>query len=202
MRAAHEICEIIAGFYSDVERSVYISKAAERLSIEEKSIRTDTERIRKKKIREEDGERMRKIISDTSGYTDNINRERVGNTRAAKAEETIIGLILLYPELFSKAVSEEWALCPEDFKTSFGRRVFEALEKLGGKADIGVLAADFSVDEISRITDMQRKRAELTKNDESVLFDSIKALREEKNETSGDELADAMKILQAKKHAK
>ena len=202
VRAAHEICEIIAGFYSDVERSVYISKAAERLSIEEKSIRTDTERIRKKKIREEDGERMRKIISDTSGYTDNINRERVGNTRAAKAEETIIGLILLYPELFSKAVSEEWALCPEDFKTSFGKRIFEALEKLGGKADIGVLAADFSVDEISRITDMQRKRAELTKNDESVLFDSIKALREEKNETSGDELADAMKILQAKKHAK
>lgn len=202
VRAAHEICEIIAGFYSDVERSVYISKAAERLSIEEKSIRTDTERIRKKKIREEDGERMRKIISDTSGYTDNINRERVGNTRAAKAEETIIGLILLYPELFSKAVSEEWALCPEDFKTSFGRRIFEALEKLGGKADIGVLAADFSVNEISRITDMQRKRAELTKNDESVLFDSIKALREEKNETSGDELADAMKILQAKKHAK
>ena len=58
------------------------------------------------------------------------------------------------------------------------------------------------MDEISRITDMQRKRAELTKNDESVLFDSIKALREEKNETSGDELADAMKILQAKKHAK
>lgn len=202
VRAAHEICEIIAGFYSDVERSVYISKAAERLSIEEKSIRTDTERIRKKKIREEDGERMRKIISDTSGYTDNINRERVGNTRAAKAEETIIGLVLLYPELFSKAVSEEWALCPEDFKTSFGRRIFEALEKLGGKADIGVLAADFSVDEISRITDMQRKRAELTKNDESVLFDSIKALREEKNETSGDELTDAMKILQAKKHAK
>ena len=202
VRAAHEICEIIAGFYSDVERSVYISKAAERLSIEEKSIRTDTERIRKKKIREEDGERMRKIISDTSGYTDNINRERVGNTRAAKAEETIIGLVLLYPELFSKAVSEEWALCPEDFKTSFGRRIFEALEKLGGKADIGVLAADFSVDEISRITDMQRKRAELTKNDESVLFDSIKAPREEKNETSGDELADAMKILQAKKHAK
>lgn len=202
VRAAHEICEIIAGFYSDVERSVYILKAAERLSIEEKSIRADTERIRKKKIREEDGERMRKIISDTSGYTDNINRERVGNTRAAKAEETIIGLILLYPELFSKAVSEEWALCPEDFKTSFGRRIFEALEKLGGKADIGVLAADFSVDEISRITDMQRKRAELTKNDESVLFDSIKALREEKNETSGDELADAMKILQAKKHAK
>lgn len=202
VRAAHEICEIIAGFYSDVERSVYISKAAERLSIEEKSIRTDTERIRKKKIREEDGERMRKIISDTSGYTDNINRERVGNTRAAKAEETIIGLILLYPELFSKAVSEEYALCSEDFKTSFGRRIFEALEKLGGKADIGVLAADFSVDEISRITDMQRKRAELTKNDESVLFDSIKALREEKNETSGDELADAMKILQAKKHAK
>ena len=202
VRAAHEICEIIAGFYSDVERSVYISKAAERLSIEEKSIRTDTERIRKKKIREEDGERMRKIISDTSGYTDNINRERVGNTRAAKAEETIIGLILLYPELFSKAVSEDYALCPEDFKTSFGRRIFEALEKLDGKADIGVLAADFSVDEISRITDMQRKRAELTKNDESVLFDSIKALREEKNETSGDELADAMKILQAKKHAK
>lgn len=69
-----------------------------------------------------------------------------------------------------------------------------------GKVDIGVLGAQFSVDEIARITDMQRKRADLAKNDETVLLDSIRALKEEKNNaSSGDELEDALKIIQSKK---
>lgn len=203
VKAAHEICEIVAGFYSDVERSVYISKASERLEIDKESLRTDIERIRKKKTRGNEEERMRKIISETSGYGDTVNRERVGKTRAAKAEETIIGLIFLYPELYLKAVGDEYSLCADDFKTTFGRRIFEAVEKLGGKADIGMLGADFSVDEISRITDMLRKRSELQKNDDTVLGDSIKALREECADTSeSDEIVDTLKILQSKKNKK
>jgi hypothetical protein len=47
---------------------------------------------------------------------------------------------------------------------------------------------------------MQHKRAQLAKNDETVLRDSIDSLKKEKNTLeSGDELADAMKIIQAKK---
>ncbi len=201
--AAHEICEIIAGFYSDVERSVYISKAAARLEIDEKSLRADTERLRRKKARAEDGERLRKIISDTSGYGDSVNRERAGNTRAAKAEETIIGLLMLYPELYKKAVSESVALTEDDFKTTFGKRIFRALAELGGKAELGMLGADFSVDEIARIADMQRRRSELTKNDDSVLLDSIRTLREEsERKGSGDDLDDALEILRKKKSKK
>jgi hypothetical protein len=74
------------------------------------------------------------------------------------------------------------------------------MERLSGKADIGMLGAEFSVEEIARITDMQHKRAQLAKNDEAVLRDSIDSLKKEKNVAdSGDELADAMKIIQAKK---
>ena len=200
VKAAHEICELIAAIHSSVERSVYIAKSAERLSLDEKSLRSDVERIRRKLGREEDSKQMRKIISDASGYGDRVNREAVGNTKAARAEETIIGLIMLRPELLVKIKKGEYELCADDFKTSFGRKVFEAVEACEDKVDIGVLGAQFSVDEIARITDMQRKRADLAKNDETVLLDSIRALKEEKNNAaSGDELADALKIIQAKK---
>ena len=200
VKAAHEICALIAEIYSSVERSVYIAKAAEKLSLEAKSLASDVERIRRKKQREDDGAKMRKIISDTAGYGDRINREIVGNTKAARAEETILGIIMLKPELYEKAKGGEDPLSAEDFKTSFGRRVFEAMERLGGKAELGMLGAEFSVEEIARITDMQHKRARLAKNDETVLRDSIASLKKEKNASdSGDELADAMKIIQAKK---
>lgn len=201
VKAAREICELIAPIPSSVERSVYISKSAERLSIDEKSLRTDVERIRRKLGREENEKQMRKIISDASGYGDRVNREAVGNTKAARAEEAIIGLIMFRPELLQKIKKGEYELCADDFKTSFGRKVFEAVLACEGKVDIGVLGADFTVDEVARITDMQRKRADLAKNDENVLADSIKALKEEKNSgESGDELADALKIIQAKKN--
>lgn len=203
VRAAHEICELIAAIYSNVERSVYISKAAEKLSLDAKSLASDVERIRRKKQREDDGAQMRKIVSDTAGYGDRINREMVGNTKAARAEETIIGLIMLKPELFEKIKSGELELTADDFRTTFGRKVFEAMEKLEGKVDIGMLGAEFSVDEVSRISDMQRKRAELAKNDETVLTDSINSLKKEKHVAqSGDELEDAMKIIQLKKRSK
>ena len=200
VKAAHEICALIAEIYSSVERSVYIAKAAEKLSLEAKSLASDVERIRRKKQREEDGAKMRKIISDTTGYGDRVNREIVGNTKAARAEETILGIIMLKPELYEKAVSGEDALTADDFKTSFGRRVFEAMASLGGKAELGMLGAEFSVEEIARITDMQHKRAQLAKNDETVLRDSIASLKKEKNASdSGDELEDALKIIMAKK---
>ena len=144
---------------------------------------------------------MRKIISDASGYGDRVNREAVGNTKAARAEETIIGLIMLRPELLEKIKRGEYELRSDDFKTSFGRRVFEAVEACESKVDIGMLGADFTIDEVARIADMQRKRADLAKNDETVLADSIKALKEERNNAeSGDELADTLKIIQAKKN--
>ncbi len=201
VKAAREICELVADIYSSVERTVYIAKAAEKLGLEAKSLATDVERIRRKKYREEEGARMRKIISDTSGYGDRINREMVGNTKAARAEETIIGLIMLKPEFAEKIKNGEFSLSAEDFKTSFGKKVFEAIERQGGKADLGMLGAEFSVEEISRISDMQRKRAELAKNDETVLRDSIETLKKEKNVAqSGDELEDAMKIILSKKN--
>ncbi|MBQ8404734.1 MAG: DNA primase [Clostridia bacterium] len=202
VKAAREICELIADIYSSVERTVYIAKAAEKLGIEAKSLTSDVERIRHKKYREDESAKMRKIISDTSGYGDRVNREMVGNTKAAKAEEAIIGLIMLKPELFAKIKTGELSLSADDFKTSFGRKVFEAIERQEGRADLGMLGAEFSVEEIARISDMQRKRAELAKNDETVLADSINALKKEKNVAqSGDELEDAMKIILSKKNS-
>jgi DNA primase len=203
VKAAREICSLIADIYSGVERNVYVSKAAERLDIDPKALASDVERIRRKRYREENSGRMSRIISDTAGYGDRINKEMLGNTKAAKAEETILGIIMLKPELFEKIKSGELDLTAEDFRTSFAAKVFSAMCGMEGKVDIGMFGENFTVDEISRIADMQHRRAQLAKNDESILADSIASLKSEKNNAdTGDELEDAIKIIQSKKNSK
>ena len=146
------------------------------------------------------GELRRKIVSDTLGYGDRINRDFVGNAKAARAEEAIIGILLLRPELVPEIKKGRVPLAADDFVTQFNKRVFEAILDCEGKCDIGLLGQDFSVEEIDRITAMQVKRASLTKNDLEVLTDNVRTLKSEAAEKNGtDELEDIKNLLNIKK---
>ena len=73
-------------------------------------------------------------------------------------------------------------------------------EKFDDPFDIGMLAEDFTLDEISRITKMQVSRASLSKNDATVLADHIRTLKSEApQETDNDELSDIRNLLNRKK---
>lgn len=91
--------EVVCGIWSDVEREIYITRIAERLSVEPANLKRDVERRMRRKRKDEDAELRRKIVSDTLGYGDRVNRDFVGNAKAARAEEAIIGILLLRPEL-------------------------------------------------------------------------------------------------------
>ena len=61
---------------------------------------------------------------------DRVNPEAAGNIRAAAAEDTVLGLMLLYEE-HRRAVREgAVSLTADDFVTAFNRRVFEAIMEL------------------------------------------------------------------------
>lgn len=200
MKAADELCGVICGIWSDVEREIYITRIAERLSVEPSNLARDVERRMRRKQREEDTELRRKVVSDTLGYGDRVNREFVGNAKAARAEEAIIGILLLRPELISEIRRGTVALCADDFVTAFNRRVFEALTACGEKCDIGALAQDFTLEEIDRITAMQVKRSALSKNDLAVLQENVQTLKtaaEEKN--TENELEEIKSLLSKKK---
>lgn len=200
LKAADELCEVVCGIWSDVEREIYITRIAERLSVEPANLKRDVERRMRRRKKDEEEELRRKIVSDTLGYGDRVNREFVGNAKAARAEEAIIGILLLRPELVPEIKKGQIALAADDFVTQFNKRVFEAILNCEGRCDIGLLGQSFSLEEIDRITAMQVKRASLTKNDREVLADNVRTLKSERAEKSGtDELEDIKNLLNIKK---
>lgn len=201
IKAANELCEAASRIHSDVEREIYIDRISEKLDIDRKNVRSDVERLRRYDQKREQGELSRRVLSETLGYSDRINRDRSANIKAAKAEEAILGIMLLYPETVAMIKSGKIALCADDFVTEFNKRVFSALISDEGGADIGVLAGMFSVEEIARIQSMAETRAALSDNGERVLCESIDALRREKDRESigGDDISAAMALLKNKK---
>ena len=195
LKAADELCDVVCGIWSDVEREIYITRIAERLSVEAANLKRDVERRMRQKKKADDVEMRRKMVSDTLGYGDRVNREFVGHARAARAEEAIIGILLLRPELVAEIRRGVVALSPDDFVTAFNRRVFQAVMACENVCDIGVLGQDFTVEEIDRITAMQVKRSLLTKNDLEVLRDNVKTLKSEADGANGSDDMEDIKIL-------
>lgn len=199
IKAADELCAAASAVYSDVEREVYVSRIAERLGVDQKSVKSDVERRRRREKKKEESGRVPKIISETLGYGDRINRERATNIKAAHAEEAIIGMMVVYPEYAEKIKAGKIGLSADDFVTDFNRRVFEAMISEDGGTDIGMLAQSFSFDEIARIEGMAEKRSELSDNSEAVFRDNVAALKNEKKPDGGDDIEATLAILNRKK---
>ena len=199
IKAASELCEAASAIYSDVERQIYVDRIADRLGVDAASVRNDISRRRRSMKKKEDNERIPKIISDTLGYGDRINRERATNIKASRAEESIIGMLMLYPEYVEKIKRGDIDLKAEDFLTEFDRKVFEALISPDIGADLGMLGQTFGVEEISKISGMIERRAELTDNGENVLKENIEALRHEKNSMADDDISAVLAIIKNKK---
>ena len=135
----------------------------------------------------------------TAGFGDRINADAVKNKTAASAEETILGLLMLFPEYTLKIKQGKIALSEEDFFTSFGKKVFSKLCELTddtGKFEFGMLGEVFSPDEMGRITELRLRREKLSLNTEDILCDSINKL---KSENYGGGLSDIEKILAQKR---
>ena len=163
-------------------------------------MKNDVERQMRRNRRDESAEMRRKIVSDTLGYGDRVNRDFVKNAKAARAEEAILGILLLRPEYVREIRSGTIALCADDFLTDFNKKVFSAILEGDDPFDLGTLAETFTLDEISRITRMQVSRASLTKNDASVLEDHIRTLKSEApQQAAEDDLSDIRNLLNRKK---
>ena len=198
-KAADELGDMLAEIYSDVEREIYIVRISERISVDPANMKRDVERKMRRKQKRETEEIKRKIVSDALGYGDRVNRDFVKNARAARAEEAILGILLLRPEFMTDVKRGRIELREEDFLTEFGKRVFAAFMSFDGHFDIGLLSETFSQDEISRIVKMQVDRNKLTKNDLAVLQDHIRTLKSESVGTPSDDALDDIKNLINKK---
>ena len=182
IKAAAELCDIIAKVYSSAEREVYIHAVSDRLSLSEDSLRKDVEGAMRRNTRAGKQQEGQQARLSAMALRDKINPEAAGNIQAA-AEEAIVGLLLLYGE-HRKAVSTgQVALSTEDFVTDFHRRVFEsvmALEESDGGFDFSLLGEYFTAEEMGRLSRLEQARRALSENGTSVLRAAIETLRREK----------------------
>lgn len=203
IKALNELCNMIADIYSSAEREVYIGAVSKRLDISAESIRSDIERILKKKKREYKKQESQKIVRQSAGFGDRINPDYAKNVAAAKAEEAVLGLLLLYPEHRSAVQEGKVALCENDFFTDFGKRVFCAIGEIGKTAsfETSLLGEFFTPEEQGRIMRYQLARRDLSDNGTAVFAESVAALKRETVQSSGDDpFGDILSIIQNKRN--
>lgn len=203
IKACAELCAMIADIYSSAEREVYMAAVSKKLEIPVDSIRADITRILKKKKREFQKQQSQNIVRQSAGFGDRINPDYAKNVAAAKAEEAVLGMMLLYPEHRQAVLDEKVLLTEKDFFTEFGKRVFRAVREIdaAGSFDASLLGEYFSPEEQGRIMRMQLSRGELTDNGNSVFAESVSVLRRETAQSSAeDPLGDILSIIQNKRN--
>jgi DNA primase len=187
IRASGELCNIIATYTSSVEREVYLTAVAKSLELPVDALRNDVARILKKRMGEFRAQQKRTAEAEIKRFGDRVNPDAAKDPRAANAEESVLGLLLLFEEYRTAVERGDIALSSEDFMTEFHRRVFDAVMQrhaAEGSFDVALLEAEFTPDEAGRIRAMMIRREQLTQNTVEVFRSSVATLREERTKKS------------------
>lgn len=207
IKAAAELCGMVARVWSSAEREVYLQAVSERLGLPIDSLRRDVERAQARIQRDRHQSEARAARMSALALDDRVNPEAAGNIRAAAAEDTVLGLMLLYEE-HRRAVREgAVSLTADDFVTAFNRRVFEAimeLENSDGGFSTAVLGEQFDPDEMGHLAKLAQARRNLSENGQSVLKAAVRTLQDEKNAVTKDDAPpeDSLERLLEKKRQK
>ncbi len=169
---------VLAQLRSPLELDIYASSLAREIGADKSAILSQVKYNQKRLGRERETRRFKDAQREMQGYTDKINTQKAANTRAAKAEETILSLLLNNPEFYEKVKTH---LKPETFLTDFNRRIFitisQRLEE-GRGTDLTLLAGEFNEEEMSRLSALVANGSNLA-NSISECEDCIRVLLEE-----------------------
>ena len=178
INALADVEKLISEVNSMAERDVYIHTVAKKFDVQASSIRSDIERIIAKRERAYKKNQTQRIRQESVGYSDRINPDFLKSPAVARNEETVLGLLLLFPDHRKKIFTEE-LLTEENFMTDLNKRIFSYVKRAYNDGDEHFIAMneEFTQDEIGRISRMKIRRMELSSNDDSVLLECIDNLK-------------------------
>ena len=202
INALHELENLIAGVYSVAERDVYIQVVAKKFGVEFASVKADVDRIVSRNVTAYKRNEGKRVQQDTAGYSDRVNPDFIKAPAVARNEETVLGLLILYPE-HRKYVFENKLLTLDDFFTELGKRIFNYLSEAYDKRDdtLVTMNESFSPEEMGRITKMKISRLSLSNNSQAVLIESIESLKRsiEKHKADSTDTMDGLEEFLRKK---
>jgi DNA primase len=97
INALHELEKFISTVYSAAERDIYIRSVAKKFDVEYTSIKADVDRVIAKNAAAYKRGEAQRIKQESVGYADVVNRDFIKAPIVARNEETVLGLMLLYP---------------------------------------------------------------------------------------------------------
>ena len=203
INAIADIEKLISAVNSAAERDVYIHAVAERLKADPASIKLDVDKMVKRRTFNAKRDEGKRIHEESIGYGDKVNPDFNRAPAVARNEETVLGLLLVYPE-HRKKVFEGGLLTEADFFTDLNRRVFAYVKQAYADGDDHFVAMSemFDSDEVGRISRMKISRMQLDTNGDSVLEESIAALKRsinKKNAVNTDTIDSLEEILRRKR---
>ena len=178
INALGEVEKLISEVNSMAERDVYIHVVAKKFEVQSSSIRADIERIISKRERTYKRNQTQKVRQESVGYSDRVNPDFLKSPAVARNEETVLGLMLLFPNHRKKVFTEK-LLDENDFMTDLNKRIFVYIHRAYDCGDENLISMneEFTPDEIGRISRMKIRRMELSSNDDSVLIECIDNLK-------------------------
>lgn len=163
-----EAAKLLAALDSPVERDLYAGRLSEILTVSKEAILQEIESIRRKKQRQEVKLQLPNLIRQEKREMQSVNPDAVKHTRAAAAEESLLGILILHPN-FIRQVRE--TLPPEQMMTEFNRGLYRRIldrDRHGLMVELGFLAADYDEAGMAYITRMVRDVGDRIVNPEEV----------------------------------
>lgn len=152
LRFLTSAAQILAGCGS-IEQDIYATRLANELGVGVESIKAQIKtagmqfkRLEKAKARQKADEMLEKSFEDKN------NPERSKNIRAARAEETLIASFMRNPDFYYKLKDK---ISPQNFVTSFNRRVMECLIRIlesGSEPELSEFSSEFTPEEMDSVT--------------------------------------------------
>ncbi len=210
LKYLNKACEVLAATNDPIAIDLYTGKLSAKYGVSKERLMQIVKMSQEKRRNGEVRRELHEIIAPQTAKKDEINPQRTQFKLAAKAEETVISVLVRHPDMLETTKAK---LDPSDFLTDFNRKLFERVVEIletGREFDLVLLGANFSPDEIGYIT---RLLAVSTANEnaQKVLGDSIEVILNEKrsadkpnvSEMNDDDWAKEMsELIKSKKKGK
>ncbi|MBC8535733.1 DNA primase [Clostridiales bacterium BX7] len=146
-----ETVQILSAIESPIEREVYAARIARETGVDKAAVNAEVARARKAFAKKTAKNMERREQEKLFSRRDKINPEKEGALKAAKSEEGLLCILFFHPD-YAEEIRE--AILPQDFVTSFNRRVFESICGIidrAGVPDTTLLGQEFSPEEMGAI---------------------------------------------------
>lgn len=173
---------------SPIEQDLYLSRLSNELGVEKASVKIQLEDYTKKAKRRKQRNINKSIVNNSIRENNRVTYENNASIKQIKAEERIIGLLLMYPDC--RQLCSDFDV--ERFSSLFIKRVFrEIISRLDAGLDIDLM--DFSQvltgEELGRLSGIIARACQ-SSNAKTEFSDCLKTVNEEYEKTHSKSSAD------------